>query len=150
MHRYCTQLKLKIGNLIDITREDNFFRNAYIKFSKKFSRILQQKIVNIFLTPLLQTRILCDLSIYLGIYLSLYNSFRLDAKVRLAKYKKSNEPGKEISSCLTLKLKSIFNLFSVNIGGKKSISILLQNILKIDHYVLQIVEGSDNSLTNSS
>ena len=48
---------------------------------------------------------------------------------------------------LAFNLKSLSNLFRMNIGGIKDI-FLLQNIFRMDQYVLELAEGLDNLFAN--
>ena len=51
---------------------------------------------------------------------------------------------------LAFNLKSLSNLFPINIGDIKGIFLLLQNVFRMDQYVLELVEGWDNLLANLS
>ena len=42
---------------------------------------------------------------------------------------------------LAFNLKSLSNLFPINIGDIKGIFLLLQNVFRMDQYVLELVEG---------
>ena len=55
---------------------------------------------------------------------------------------------KYLSKLLAFYLKSLSNLFSINIGGIKGIFLLLQNVFKMDQYVLELVEELENLLAN--
>ena len=55
---------------------------------------------------------------------------------------------KYLSKLLAFNLKSLSNLFSINIGGIKGIFLLLQNVFKMDQYVLELVEELENLLAN--
>ena len=57
---------------------------------------------------------------------------------------------KYLLKCIALNLKSISNLLSMYNGGIKGIVFLLQNVLRRDKYVLELVEGSVNLLANLS
>ena len=46
--------------------------------------------------------------------------------------------------------KALSNLFPMNIEGIKGIFLLLQNVFKMDQYVLELFEGLDNILANLS
>ena len=46
---------------------------------------------------------------------------------------------------LAFNLKSLSNLFPMNIGGIKGIFLLLQNVFRMDQYVLELVKGLDIS-----
>ena len=51
---------------------------------------------------------------------------------------------KYLSKLLAFNLKSLSNLFPINIGGIKGIFLLLQNVFKMDQYVLELVEELEN------
>ena len=53
---------------------------------------------------------------------------------------------KNLLNWLAFNLKSLSNLFPMNIGGIKGIFLLLQNVFRMDQYVLKLVEGLDNLL----
>ena len=51
---------------------------------------------------------------------------------------------KYLSKLLAFNLKSLSNLFPINIGGIKGIFLLLQNVFNMDQYVLELVEELEN------
>ena len=57
---------------------------------------------------------------------------------------------KNLLKWLAFNLKLLSNVFPMNIGGIKGIFLLLQNVFRIDQYVLELLEGLDNLLANSS
>ena len=57
---------------------------------------------------------------------------------------------KNLLKWLAFNLKLLSNVFPMNIGGIKGIFLLLQNVFRIDQYVLELIEGLDNLLANSS
>ena len=57
---------------------------------------------------------------------------------------------KNLLKWLTFNLKLLSNLFRMSIGGIKGIFLLLQNVFRMDQYVLELVEGLDNLLANLS
>ena len=61
-----------------------------------------------------------------------------------------NLEAKYFIKSLAFNLKSLSNLFPINIGGIKGIFLLLQNIFGMDQYVLELAEELDNLLANIS
>ena len=57
---------------------------------------------------------------------------------------------KNLLKWLAFNLKLLSNLFPMSIGGIKGIFLLLQNVFRMDQYVLELVEGLDNLLANLS
>ena len=57
---------------------------------------------------------------------------------------------KNLLKWLAFNLKLLSNLFPMNIGGAKNIFLVLQNVFRMDQYVLELVGGLDNLLANLS
>ena len=57
---------------------------------------------------------------------------------------------KNLLKWLAFNLKSLSNLFPMNIGGIKGIFLLLEIVFMMNQYVLELVEGLDNLLANLS
>ena len=57
---------------------------------------------------------------------------------------------KNLLKWLAFNLKSLSNLFPINIGDIKGIFLLLQNVFRMEQYVLELVEGLDSLLANLS
>ena len=57
---------------------------------------------------------------------------------------------KNLLKWLAFNLKLLSNLFPMNIGGAKNIFLVLQNVFRMDQYVLELVGGLGNLLANLS
>ena len=55
---------------------------------------------------------------------------------------------KNLLKWLVFNFKPLSYLFPMNIGGIKDIFLLLQNVFRMNQYVLEPVEGLDNLLAN--